>query len=72
MLTAMNVATDDKIAKLKVRNAISVAKDLASIIERTSPKDTKSPEGAKILIYAPQVAAEASYEVIEVPTNGSN
>lgn len=69
LLSTIDVIQEEKISKLKVTSQTRVAKDLASVIEKTSKKN----EGAvpvQFNIYAPQIREEKHFDVVEVRNDG--
>ena len=67
MMAAMGVVTVEKLEEIKsLKKAMSIARDFSHIIDKITPKQAPPTAGAQILIYAPQVNEETSYESIVV------
>lgn len=59
--------TEDKLANTKAGTLSSIARNLASVVEKTAPRQAIDPNaGPQIIIYAPEIKSEASYKTIEV------
>jgi hypothetical protein len=56
----------ENISTLKPREAISAAKDLATVIDRVSPKEREFGTGVQFVIFAPRQKEEDEYETIDV------
>lgn len=65
LVNSLNVITPEKLEKIKVVNAASIAQRMASVVEKVSEK--KNDVGNVIFqIYAPRMREEKEFEVIEV------
>lgn len=59
--------TNDKLANTKAVDLSSIAKNLSITVEKISPrKETSTENTPRIVIYAPQIRDEASFNVVEV------
>lgn len=58
----------DNLKSLKPREAVSVAKDLASVIERVSPKEKDTGQRVQVVVFAPRQKEEKDYESIDIET----
>ena len=65
MLAAMGVITDEKIKKLSIKGALSVAKNMAVIVEKTGEK-IGTPANNQVVIYAPQLKSESDFTDVKV------
>jgi len=63
MLVAMGAITPEKIGKMKPLSALRIAEGMAGIIDKTSEK-RETPVANNVVIYAPQVRQENTYEKI--------
>jgi hypothetical protein len=63
---AVQVINDDQLKELKPREAASVAKDLATVIERTSPRVPATSNGTAIIFYSPENRPDEAFETITV------
>lgn len=66
VLAAVNVITDDKLAKSSPKEAASVAKDLTTVIEKISNRHKKDNSGTKVIIVRPQLGEIDDYEVVQI------
>lgn len=67
LMESLKLITPDKLSKLKVRELSGVAKDMAGVIERTTPKKEIHNHGPTLVVYTPKPNEEADYEVVEAP-----
>ena len=65
LLSTVEGINEDKVRKLKPRIQSSIAKDLASVVERTTKKDSLIVP-VQFNIYAPRIKDEGELEIIEV------
>jgi predicted transcriptional regulator len=56
----------ENLATLKPREAISAAKDLATVIDRVSVREHGPEQKVQVVIFAPRQREEKEYEVIDV------
>jgi hypothetical protein len=66
LLAALDQITDDKLKDAKLRDLASVSNALASVLDKVGPKDTGEIKIDKLLVYAPRIREEQSYDIIEV------
>lgn len=65
LVDSLNVITPEKLEKIKVVNAASIAQKMASVLEKTGEK--KNDIGNVIFqLYYPRIQEEKTFEVIEV------
>lgn len=57
---------EENLATLKPREAISAAKDLATVIDRVTPKESGNDNRVQFVIFAPRVKEEKEYTSIDV------
>lgn len=68
LLKVMGAISDTKIDEIKTaREAASVAKDIATVIEKTTPKQAGGNANAQVIIMSPSPAMMSSYTVKEAP-----
>lgn len=65
LMESLNLITPEKLDKAKVREISSVAKDMASIIEKTTPVND-APRGPQILILTVPQKEAKDYKIVEV------
>lgn len=71
LMVTMGAIKDDDLKLLSgVKRKLNAAKELATIIDKVTPKEKVQTDGAKILIYAPVVKEAKEFEAIEVQVNG--
>jgi hypothetical protein len=58
--------SEENLATLKPREAISAAKDLATVIDRVTPKEGGSDNRVQFVIFAPRVKEEKEYDTVDV------
>jgi hypothetical protein len=58
--------SEENLATLKPREAISAAKDLATVIDRVTPKEGNSGNAVQFVIFAPRQKEEKEYETVDV------
>lgn len=66
LLNAMDHITDDKLKDAKLRDLASISTAMASVIDKVEQKDDAQVKIDKLMIYAPRMREEQSYDVIEV------
>jgi hypothetical protein len=60
-----SVITEENLAGItKVREAVTVARDLATIVERISPKNSNG--NVAVFIHAPRIKSETEYDAVDV------
>lgn len=64
-----NNISEENLATLKTREAISAAKDIAAVIDRISPKSGDNGNKIAFVVYAPRIRGEQEYESIEVASH---
>lgn len=62
----------DNLDTLKPREAISAAKDLATVIDRVTPKEANVHQGVQFVIFTPRQKEESEYEVVDVDAREVN
>jgi hypothetical protein len=58
--------SETNLSTLKPREAISAAKDLATVIDRVSVRDQGEAAKVQVVIFAPRQREEKEYEVVDV------
>lgn len=58
--------SEDNIKTLKPREGIAAAKDLATVIDRITPKDANVDNRVQFVIFAPRQKEEKEYDVVNV------
>lgn len=66
LLLALDSITGEKIEKASLKELTSLSAGMASVIDKVEPKDDAKVSIDKLMIYAPRVRDEQSYDVIEV------
>jgi hypothetical protein len=68
LMSSMGMITDDKLEKCKPLELSTIAANMSRVVEKTMPKEqvNQANTGANIIIYAPKINSENSYEVVEV------
>lgn len=64
MLTSLGLLDRESMRSSKPRDLASIAKDMASIVEKVGPKKESTESGAKIIILAPSIKQENYYDVV--------
>lgn len=65
LMSSLNLVDHDKLKDLKATSLTNVAKDMASIIEKTSPKENSNVKPTVVIITAPRKSM-TDYKIIEV------
>lgn len=63
--------TEDKVANAKLRDVAAVATAMAAVVKNMEPETDKGSSQVNIVLYAPKLRAESSYEVIEAEVSDS-
>jgi hypothetical protein len=58
--------SEENLSTLKPREAVSVAKDLATVIDRVSVRESGHEQRVQVVIFAPRQREEKEYEAIDV------
>jgi hypothetical protein len=58
--------SEENLSTLKPREAISAAKDLATVIDRVTPKDQNVDNRVQFVVFAPRQKTEKEYEAIDI------
>ena len=58
--------SEENLATLKPREAISAAKDLATVIDRVSPREAHHGNQVQFVVFAPRQKEEKEYETVEI------
>lgn len=67
LMTALEYLDDDKMATCDAKGLTTVATGLGKIVETMTPKETIiNGQSMNLIVYAPQVREEKSYQVVEV------
>jgi hypothetical protein len=57
--------TEDKLAEAKLRDVAAVAANMAAVVRQMEPDSDKSVSQVNIVLYAPKLKSESSYDIIE-------
>jgi hypothetical protein len=69
LLASLKHITDEKLADAKLRDVASVAANMSAIVKNMEPADKNAGiNNINIVLYAPKIRNESSYEVIEGET----
>ena len=68
LMDTMGLISEDKLIKVDAVGLSKIAQNLANVVKVTLPKEDKMGNGGSIqlTVYAPQLAMERDYEVIDV------
>lgn len=65
LLSTLNFVDMEKVAEAKPRDQVAIAKDLASVIDKTTQRDDTGTH-VQVVVYAPQSVPSSSFPTIEV------
>lgn len=57
---------EENLKAMKPREAVSVAKDLAAIVDRVTPKEKDTGQRVQVVVFAPRQKEEKDYEVVDI------
>ena len=67
LMASLGIIDDETLSSCSAKDASTVARNLAGVVEKLSPKDAVA-SGATLIIYAPQPREEKHYQTIDVAT----
>ncbi|MHC4648743.1 MAG: hypothetical protein ACYTBJ_25075 [Planctomycetota bacterium] len=56
----------ENVKAMKPREAVSVAKDLAAVVDRITPKEKDTGQKVQVVVFAPRQKEEKDYESIDI------
>ena len=65
LMASLGIINDETLSNCGAKDASTVARNLAGVVEKLSPKDAAS-SGVTLVVYAPQQRKETHYETIDV------
>lgn len=58
--------SSENLKAMKPREAVSVAKDLAAIADKVTPREHDTGQRVQVVVFAPKIKEEKDYESIEI------
>jgi len=65
LMASLGIINDETLFNCTAKDASTVARNLAGVVEKLSPKDAAT-SGVTLVVYAPQQRQETHYETIDV------
>lgn len=73
LIASLRHITDEKLGAAKLRDVAGVAASMSAIVKNMEPSDkTNGLNNINIVLYAPKIRSESTYEVIDLETSSSD
>jgi len=66
LMLSLGIINDETLSNCGAKDAAIVARNLAGVVEKLTPKDLQGQSGVTLVVYAPQQRSEKHYETIDV------
>lgn len=66
LMSSLDQITDDKVSGLGAKDASIVACNMSKVVKDTMPQEKAGPQQINLVVYAPELRNEKTFEVVEI------